>query len=298
MRRNSLGPIDILGITLGSIVILIVIVGAILVARFGVLRGGAWGWSWNPGNRVEENWGGAGQREEKDQTVTGSFREVEIRTVAGEISVSSGSASGVQVHSVKTAPSLAALQAIQVQIEPQGDRLVIQEKRDMPPLRSGPISYSVQIPAGVKSIVAHSVSGSITLNTDPGIEQRLDTISGSISTSIASDLHASSTSGMIRFASTGRTVDLRTVSGAIEGRIESLEAGGSVNAGSVSGSVDLSAFPALDASINLHSVSGSVSCAFPVTVSQQKNNTLQGQIGRGSASIDVGTVSGSIDIRK
>ncbi len=298
MRKNSLSPIDIIGITLGTIVMLIVIVGAILVARFGGLRGGSWSWNWNPGSWVEENWGGAQQREEKDQTVSGAFREIEVRTVAGEITVQSGSADGVQVHSVKTAPSPAALQAIQVQIEPQGDRLVIQEKRDMPPFRSGSISYSVTIPKGVKVITAHSVSGSITLQTDPGLEQSLDTISGSISTAIATDLHATSTSGMIRFASSGNTVDLRTVSGAIEGRIESLGAGGSVHAGTVSGSVSLGAFAALDASINLHSVSGAVSCAFPVTVSQQKNNTLQGQIGRGSASIDVGTVSGSIDIRK
>jgi hypothetical protein len=296
MKKNSLSPIDILGITLGTIVILVVIVGAIVVARVGRFRAP---WSWDSRGWVEELSPGSEQREEKDQTIQGSFREIDVSNIAGEIRVSGGGSGGVQVHSVKTAPSARALQAVQVQIDTQGDRLVIREKReDLPMFRSGSISYSVTIPKGVKSVIAHSVSGSITVDVEAGIDQRLETISGSIRTSRAANMRASSTSGMIDFAFAGSTLDVHSISGAIKGQIDSIDKNGSVNAGTVSGSIDLSAFPGLEATLNLRSLSGHVSCDFPMTISVQKNNTLEGRIGGGAVSINANTVSGSIDIRK
>ena len=72
--------------------------------------------------------------------------------------------------------------------------------------------------------------------------------------------------------------------------------GGSARLSTISGSVAVDAFPALDAMISLHSVSGHVSCDFPVTISEQKNNRLEGKIGAGAATVDAGTISGSIRI--
>jgi DUF4097 and DUF4098 domain-containing protein YvlB len=132
----------------------------------------------------------------------------------------------------------------------------------------------------------------------PGIDQSLTTISGSVSTSRAHNLNASSTSGGIQFTSDGAVLNARTVSGSIEGEIDSLEKGGSARLSSVSGSVTLNAFPALDATISLHSVSGRVSCDFPVAITEQKNNRLLGKIGAGAATMDAGTISGSISISR
>jgi DUF4097 and DUF4098 domain-containing protein YvlB len=151
----------------------------------------------------------------------------------------------------------------------------------------------------MRVIAAHSVSGGITVQgVEPGIDQILSTISGGITTEHARDLDASSTSGSIRFTSSGSSLNVRTVSGSISGVIESMGAGGSAHLGTVSGSVSLNAFPGLDAAVSLHSLSGRVSCDFPVNATEQKNNRLSGTIGKGSASLDVGTVSGSISISK
>jgi DUF4097 and DUF4098 domain-containing protein YvlB len=300
MSRTRLSPTDILGITLGVIVILIVIGSVVVITqgrmfdiRWSIpdLRG-AWG---SPQHAT-----GGPVREEKDEKVAGDFTEIEVRSIAGSVEISGTSAAGVNVHSVKTALFGNAADNVHVEIRKEGTRLVVEEKHEprffFP---SGTIAFQIAIPRGVKLIDAHSVSGSITVHDVlPGIDQSLSTISGSVSTSRAHDLSASSTSGRIQFTSDGASLTARSVSGSIDGEIDSLDKGGSARLSTVSGSVTLKAFPALDARISLHSVSGRVSCDFPVTISEQKNNRLEGTIGAGAARVDAGTISGSISIHR
>jgi hypothetical protein len=290
MKANRLGPIDIVGITLG------VIAFGLVVASLAVMAS-------NKPFFVRADVGGyfgSALREEKDEEVTGQYSEVEIRNVAGFIEITGREGDGVGVHSVKTAPTPAALEAIRVQIEPRGSRLVIEEKRE--PLfaaRTGSISFSVSIPKGVKLVVAHSVSGSITVSgVEPGIDQALSTVSGSISSSESGDLEATTTSGSIGFSFAGKELKASTVSGSINGEIDSIETGGSVRLKTVSGSVQVQAFSGLDASVALSSVSGGVSCDFPITISEQKRNSLKGKVGSGAVPVDISTVSGRISINK
>jgi DUF4097 and DUF4098 domain-containing protein YvlB len=88
------------------------------------------------------------------------------------------------------------------------------------------------------------------------------------------------------------------VSGSIDGDILALGPGGSAHFGSVSGTISLNAFAGLDAAVSLRSLSGQVSCSFPVVGSEQKNHRWSGKIGKGSASVEAGTVSGSISISR
>jgi DUF4097 and DUF4098 domain-containing protein YvlB len=301
MSRTRLSPIDILGITLGVIVILIVIGSVVTIAR-GRMFNAQWSFvgrnaPWNGGDFSF----GPPVREEKDEQVPAGASEIELRNVAGSIEISgSPSASSIAVHSVKTAPFKAALDNVRVDIQKEGSRLIVEEKHEPGFLtRTGTVSFRVVVPKGMTVIDAHSVSGGITIQgVEPGIDQSLSTISGGITTERARNLDASSTSGSIHFTSSGSTLNVRSVSGSIDGVIESLGTGGSAHLGTVSGSVSLDAFAGLDAKVSLHSLSGRVSCSFPVTVSEQKNNRLSGTIGRGSADVDVGTVSGSISISK
>jgi len=300
MNRTRLSPTDILGITLGVIVILIVIgsVVAITQGRMFDIR-----WSMpdlrGPWGSIQHPMGGP-VREEKDEKVAGDFTEIEVRSIAGSVEISGTSAGEVDVHSVKTALFSNAADNVHVEIRKEGTRLVVEEKHE--PrffIPTGTISFQVAIPRGVKLIDAHSVSGNITVHDVlPGIDQSLSTISGSVSTSRAHNLSASSTSGRIQFTSEGASLNARSVSGSIDGQIDSLDKGGSARLSTISGSVALDAFPALDARISLHSVSGNVSCDFPVTISEQKNNRLEGQIGAGAATVDAGTISGSIRISR
>ncbi len=63
---------------------------------------------------------------------------------------------------------------------------------------------------------------------------------------------------------------------------------------SVSGSVELQAFPGLDAQVELKSVSGSITCEFPLQLISSKRSHLEGRIGKGSIPFHVETVSGGI----
>ncbi len=296
LKKQPLGPVDIIGISAGSIALLVAIFSIGVVGRMPAAEGS---WRTGFGATVEGFSRGSELREESDRTVPGAFREIEIRTVAGSIDVSSGGAGGVQVHSVKTARSTNAMQAIHVDIQAQGDRLVIQEKRDRIINSSGSISYTVLIPAGVTSIVADSISGSIeAADAGPGIDVNLHTISGRIHSGLARDLRAETISGRIEFASEGKRIEAKTVSGSIEADIRAVAEGGSISMSTISGSVRMNAFAELDAELSLHSLSGRVSCDFPVTASVQKNNTLEGRIGGGRIPVTISTTSGSISISK
>jgi hypothetical protein len=312
MDRNRLTPIDILGITLGVIVTLVVIGSIVTIARgrmfdpratFMGLRvpwTGDWHGPWDDGHGDDFGFGPP-VREEKDEIVPTGATEIELRNVAGSIDIRGDSAaSAIAVHSTKTAPFARAMTDVRVEIRKEGSRLIVEEKHGPGFLtRTGTVAFRVVVPRGMKQIDAHSVSGSITVQAvDAGVDQALSTVSGGISTSQAGDLDASSTSGSIHFTSRGDRLSVRTVSGSIDGEVQGLGPGGSAHFGSVSGSISVNAFSALDAEVSLHSLSGRVSCDFPVAVSEQKNNRLSGKIGKGSASVDAGTVSGSISISK
>lgn len=299
MRRTRLSPIDILGITLGVIVILVLAGSIVFIAqnRMHSFRWGIPGTGWWNGGEFSI---GGREREEGDQQIEGAFTEVEIRNVAGSIEVIGAASGPVKVHSVKTAPSRASMDALRVDIQKQGDRLVIEEKRDAPPAGwGGTIEFSVTVPKSVTIVRAHSVSGSLTVrDVGPGVDQWLNTVSGSITTDGARDLHAGTTSGSIDFVSAGKSLEARSISGSITGAIDSLEKGGSVSMRTVSGSVSVSAFDGLDASVDLRSVSGTVSCDFPVSVTTQKRTQLQGRIGQGSIPVEIRTTSGGISISR
>ncbi|HEY9594917.1 MAG TPA: DUF4097 family beta strand repeat-containing protein, partial [Spirochaetia bacterium] len=225
---------------------------------------------------------------------------IEVRTVAGSIDIAGSTSGALTVHSTKVSPFPAARNSVRVELERRGDRLVVTERfepKHFP--RAASVSFRITVPSGVKVIEAHAVSGSVTLRDIPaGVDQVLGTISGAVSTNRARNLEASSTSGAVDFVSDGGRVSAHTVSGSIQGTLAGLPSDGSARFNTVSGSVTLAAPSGLDASVSLHSVSGRVSCAFPVTITEQRNNRLEGKIGRGTATIDIGTVSGSIDLAK
>ncbi len=306
MSRRNLSPVDIAGITLGVIVILVVIGSVALLARGRAFfdetwRGPDMSGFWDGTSGATES--SKATREEKDERFTGDISAVVVRTIAGAIEVHGGDSDAVVVHSVRTAVFPKAMERVRVSFERSGGRLVVEEKHDGGFMRSaGSVSLTITVPRGVKSIEAHSVSGSVTLDgLQPGVEQKLSTVSGSISTNRTGDLDASSTSGSITFGFAGRDLEARTVSGSIQGRVESLARDGSIRMNTVSGAVAMDAFAALDATVSLHSLSGGVSCEFPLSplaVSDQKRNALEGRIGRGDARVEVTTTSGPITIRK
>jgi DUF4097 and DUF4098 domain-containing protein YvlB len=201
---------------------------------------------------------------------------------------------------VKQARGRQALDELRIEIKEEGEGLRI---RPVYPVSArglfGSVSFEIKVPAALKELQVHNISGQIMVqNLASDVAQQLETVSGSIQTERSGDLRANSTSGSIDFSFAGRSLRVRSISGRVAGKIRALEPGGSAELETVSGAIELAAFPGLDASLKLSSVSGSISCDFPVQISEKKEHRLEGRIGQGSSPLYIKTVSGSIRLEQ
>lgn len=279
-----------------STIILISMAGAILIISLGftlflgfTIRGMV-----NSGERtvVASDW----NREEATEIVEELVDTLTVNNVSGPIRIEAWDKDYTEIHYVKEAGGRNGLKDLLVEIDRRGSNLSVRAvypKTAISLKRS--VSFEVKIPASVQMISAHNVSGEVRIgDIGTSVDQELKTVSGRIRSGSSHNLTATSVSGSIRFVSNGRHLKLGTTSGNIEGEILGLEPSGSVKINSVSGSVELEAFSALDALVELKSVSGSVTCEFPLQLISGKRNHLEGRIGKGSIPFHVGTVSGGI----
>jgi DUF4097 and DUF4098 domain-containing protein YvlB len=235
---------------------------------------------------------------EVTETLEGSFRELEIRNVSGPIQIQGWSQNYVELRYVKQARSQRFLEQFEIEIEPRGTRLSIRPiYRNIAGSPFGSVSFDLKVPSSIKQIRANNISGAISIeNMSDGVDQTLETVSGRIETERSGNLRAKTISGSIQFASDGKTLDINSTSGRIRGEILGLDPDGSVEIDTISGGVNLEVFSGLDADLRLQSVSGSVSCDFPVQIIEQKRNKIEGTVGGGTVPFEVKTVSGRISI--
>ena len=174
---------------MGAMVLVVVIASIALIFRGRAFSFPAGGPEmkrfWNERSFQRGGW----LREEKEEQVSGDFTTVEIRNIAGGIDIQgptpgNDTGSNVGIHAVKTAMFPAAMENLNVAIEKRGDRLLIEERHAGGFVMSaGTVSFVITLPRGIKTIEAHSVSGSVTVRgVGAGIDQNLSTISGSIET--------------------------------------------------------------------------------------------------------------------
>jgi len=287
---------DVLGIVLGVAAIALVVAALVylLGARpFHRLRG-PWfqpGGSWSGQS-------GAWQSEEATEEVSQRVQRLEVENVSGPVRVEGWDGDTIQVHYVKQARGSQALEDFRVEIRTEGDTLKVRPVyASQAGFRFGPVSFDLKVPSTLRQLYVHNVSGRIEVGDLPGdIAQELEAVSGSISSERSGNLRIKSVSGAIDFSFAGDKLSAKSISGAINGKIRSLSRGGSVEAETVSGSLDLAAFAGLDAELRLSSVSGSISCGFPLQITEQKRNRLEGRIGTGAARLAAKSVSGSITL--
>jgi hypothetical protein len=292
-NRRSLA--DVLGLVLGGAAILLTAFALIyLIGLRPVHRAIR---AWVPRHM---DWAGPWEREEATEEVEGSFRTLSVANVSGPVQIEGWSENHIQVRYEKQARGRQALQDFRIEIEKQGDVLKV---RAIYPVTAGAlfgsVSFQIKVPAALKEIQVRNVSGRIQVqNLASDVAQELETVSGSIETGRSGNLRAKSTSGSIDFSFAGGALYARSISGRISGKIRGLERDGSADLETVSGAVELEAFPGLEAALKLSSVSGSISCDFPVQITEKKQHRLEGRIGQGSVPLNIKTVSGSIRLKK
>lgn len=300
--RSRRSPVEYVGPALGLAALALTAFALVYLLwirpfyRPGSYAHGPWGAPWSA------PWGVGWERREETQRVDERVEALSVHNVSGPVRVSGWDEDYVQITYVKQARGAAALEQFRIEIVARGGELSVQ-----PLYRGagagasafGPVSFDIRLPASVRRVQVRNVSGSIDLeDLVEGVSQDLQTVSGSIRTQRSANLRAESVSGSIDFEFAGAELSLQSVSGRIGGRILAIEEGGRVRAQSISGAVDLQAFEALSAELDLSSTSGSISCDFPLRVSEQKRTSLKATVGSGAVPFRVQTVSGSIRLHR
>lgn len=290
--KSNRSAAEILGIVLGVVAIGLVVTALVylLGARpFHRMRGDWW-------PRFERHWSGSWESEEATEEVSQRVQRLSVTNVSGPVRVEGWDRDTIQVHYVKQARGRQALEDFRIEIQTDGDSLKVRPVYQAG-LRFGPVSFDIKVPSSLKEIKVHSVSGRIEVaGLAADVDQELETVSGSIQSERSGNLRAKSTSGAIDFSFAGEKLYAKSISGRISGKIRGLARGGAVEVETVSGSVDLAAFAGLDAELRLQSVSGSISCGFPLQITEKRRNRLEGRIGAGTVPLAAKTVSGSISI--
>jgi hypothetical protein len=238
------------------------------------------------------------ETQEVTESIEGRFRELEIRNISGPIRIEGWDQEHVQLHYIKEARSSHYLEQFEIEIEPRGSLLSVRPiYRNIPGSPFGSVYFELKVPSSIEEIRANNISGTIEIeNMGAGVNQVLETVSGAIETERSGDLKARSISGSIHFAFAGSTLEVNSTSGRVQGEILGLDPDGSVDIDTISGAVELEVFPALDADLKLQSVSGSISCDFPVKITEQKRNKLEGTVGEGTVPFRIRTVSGRVSL--
>jgi hypothetical protein len=286
----SKSTINVIGVVFGLAAVCIVVVSLLLILDQrgltlpGMFRGD-----------FRESFGAGRVQEEGEESVREAVESVLVANVAGRIDVSGWGEDYALVKWVKSGPSRGDLERLQVIVEKKGRELTVRRVSNRPRGARGSVSFEIFLPEGIRDLTLKSVSGSVALReVSSGINQRIETVSGSIETDNAADLDITSVSGSVNFVFSGKRLRVKTVSGRIEGNVAPADFSGSARITSVSGIVDIEVPADLDATLNLHSTSGSISTELDLELTESKRNRLRGTAGRGTMPFEVGTTSGSI----
>ncbi len=136
-----------------------------------------------------------------------------------------------------------------------------------------------------------------TVQVPAGVEVRLATVNGAIgATGLRNRVHARTVNGAVR-VDTSDEAEVTTVNGSITAR--SVPRGGELAFRTVNGSIRLELPSGTNAHVSAHTVNGSISSDFPVTIrGGWIGRRLEGTIGRGGADLELHTVNGSIQLRQ
>jgi len=310
-----------------SVWIFVAVVLALMCCCFAVLTAGAawfvsWPSGWNIGGSVE---GGQVVRTfEVD-----SAPDLEVDTFAGSVTVRAGSAGEIRVVVTKHAPRSSDLERIEVEmVEQEGGLLV--RARTPRRLNNAWVKLEITAPAGTR-VKAHTGAGSMGVSGFDG-GAKLDTGSGSVTIGdLKGNVEVHTGAGSVEVRNVTGTLQVDTGSGRVtvegvtgetsvhtgSGGIDVHNARGAGRYDTGSGSIDYQGSPegecrfetgsgsislrlpdGLNASVDLHTGSGSIDLAYDVD-GQVSREDVQGIIGSwDEAAIYAHTGSGAVQLNR
>ncbi len=211
-----------------------------------------------------------------------------ISNVNGSISVTGSDGSQVEIVATKKADNQEDLDKIEIEISASSSEIRVKTELGKSNRwfssgnSSGEVKYEIIVPAGTQLDAVETVNGDVT-------------ISG-----VSGDVEAESVNGRLNVDGLAGNASLSTVNGSVEAGFTRLGGQQRVKAETVNGRVTINLPADADVKVSADSLNGSINCSDFGRETEKGfiGSDLNGNIGNGSARLDIDTVNGSIKIRK
>lgn len=218
----------------------------------------------------------------------GEGGRLSVSNVNGFISVTGSDSNMVEIVATKKADSQAEMDKIEIEVSATSDEIRVKTELGTTNRwfsrgsSSGEVNYEIIVPVGANLDSVETVNGSVA-------------ISG-----VAGDVEAESVNGSLNVDGLAGNVGLSTVNGSVEAGFVRLNGQQKVKAETVNGRVTISLPADADVKVSADSLNGSID-GRDFGLETEKGfvgSDLNGDIGNGSATLNIDTVNGSIKIRK
>ncbi len=213
---------------------------------------------------------------------------ISLENINGDVTIQGGSGNSVEITAYKKADNQDYLDGIEINIKATDDMVRIETKH--PDKKNwfdwgdnnGSVTYTLSVPSSANLDTIESVNGGIEISGVHGIV-KAETVNGGIEAEDLSD-----------------NASLETVNGAIRATFASLTGGQKVDCETVNGKVSVVLPSNSDASIEAETVNGGIDGKdFGLETNKGfVGRDLEGEVGDGSARVNLSTVNGGIKIRK
>ncbi len=204
---------------------------------------------------------------------------MELASVNGEIGITSGSGTAVEIKAVKKSDHKGEIENLEVVFENSKDFLKVYVKYNRKNIRAK-VDFTVVVPEKLARALFKSVNGRIGCSGE------------------FADLTLKTVNGKIDFQGRFSAGTFKTVNGAIEISQEPLLSG-DLRAEAVNGSIDIELNRKSAFELEGRTVNGGIDNDFGVPVSRHLvGKSVSGKVNGGGHKLEVETVNGSIDISK
>lgn len=210
-----------------------------------------------------------------------------ISNVNGSITITGESGNNVEILAIKKADNEEELEEIEIEISHSANEIIIETevgKSDgwfSSGNNSGQVKYEITLPTGTQLDSVDTVNGGVNISGISG-EVVAETVNGGIDvTDLTGD------------------ANLSTVNGGIDAKFARLEGQQSVKAETVNGRISITLPSNADVRVSADTLNGSINGRDFGLVTDKGfvGSDLNGDIGNGSARLNIDTVNGSIKIR-
>jgi len=211
--------------------------------------------------------------------------QISLENINGSIDVRTWDKNEIRIEGEKSAKTEEELKLIDLKID----------------LSESSAAIKVHLPKRTGGFFANNIRAAVRFTLTVPVNAVLEKIatvnSGVTIDGVRGSVHASSVNGGIRAMDLGADAQLHTVNGSVHASFTSVRPDQQLSFKTVNGAVHVS-LPK-DAGVKLHAsvVNGSIDCDFPLTLAGKSHGrNLAGTIGDGRASLEAGSVNGSIHL--